>query len=72
MPRATAPGMQSDPRYEQDPITGEQVDVQVASHVEYLGRLYYFASTENRDAFLDNPERYLTEREREEATRPAP
>lgn len=60
-----------DDEYERDPVSGEMVDVQTAAHLEYEGRIYYFASTENREAFMDEPERYLTPRVESEATRPA-
>ena len=59
-------------RYERDPVSGEQVDVQDAAHVEYQDRLYYFASTENEEAFMNHPERYITPEVAAEATRPAP
>ncbi len=47
------------------------VDAQTASHVEYRGRLYYFASTDCRGQFLNDPERYLTRSTIEHATQPA-
>jgi len=56
---------------ERDPVCGEEVHPQTASHVEYQGRIYYFASTECREQFLQNPEQYLDEETREAATRPA-
>ncbi len=58
-------------RFERDPVCGEMVDAQTASHVEYRGRLYYFASTDCRGQFLNDPERYLTRSTIEHATQPA-
>ena len=44
---------------ERDPVCGMEVHPQTASHLEYLGRLYYFCSTECRERFIQNPEQYM-------------
>lgn len=41
-----------------DPVSGEAVDSAAAVRLVYRGRIYRFASRENRDRFEAEPERY--------------
>lgn len=41
-----------------DPVSGATVDPVTAVNVMYQGRVYYFASRENRDQFEAQPQRY--------------
>lgn len=41
-----------------DPIDGQPVDTQAAVTSVYQGRIYYFASRENRDRFEASPEQF--------------
>lgn len=41
-----------------DPISGQAVDPQTAVTSAYQGRIYYFASRENRDRFEASPEQF--------------
>ena len=43
-----------------DPVTGEAVDPGSAISSGHHGRIYYFASRENRDRFEQSPDRYAT------------
>ncbi len=44
----------------QDPVCGMKVDLQTVKHTsEYRGQTYYFCSLMCRNAFEDEPERYL-------------
>lgn len=71
MPDA-APQPAHEDQFERDPVSGERVHVQTAAHVDLGGRLYYFASVDNQEAFLDDPERYLTDEVTNRAARAAP
>lgn len=41
-----------------DPVSGEAVNTETALNTMYQGRVYYFASRENRGAFEASPARY--------------
>jgi YHS domain-containing protein len=41
-----------------DPVSGSPVNPEGAVSSGYQGRLYYFASRENRDLFEQSPQRY--------------
>lgn len=41
-----------------DPVDGQAVDPQTAVTSVYHGRIYYFATRENRDRFEASPERF--------------
>lgn len=41
-----------------DPVSGEEVNPETAVNALYQGRVYYFASRENRDTFEASPARY--------------
>ena len=43
-----------------DPISGEAVNTESAPNSFYRGRVYYFASSKNRDAFEVSPEQYAS------------
>lgn len=43
-----------------DPVSGERVSPDGAVNVTYKGRLYYFASQENRATFEATPDKYAT------------
>lgn len=50
----------SQPRTESniDPVSGQPVDPQTAVTSVYQGRIYYFATRENRDRFEATPEQF--------------
>lgn len=41
-----------------DPVSGQAVDPQTAVTSVYQGRIYYFATRENRDRFEASPEQF--------------
>lgn len=41
-----------------DPVSGEEVNHESAVNVMYQGRVYYFASRENREKFEASPAQY--------------
>ncbi|MBY0243602.1 MAG: YHS domain-containing protein [Burkholderiaceae bacterium] len=41
-----------------DPVSGERVNPETAVNVMYQGRVYYFASRENREKFEASPAQY--------------
>lgn len=41
-----------------DPVSGEKVNPETAVNVMYQGRVYYFASRENREKFEASPAQY--------------
>ncbi len=43
-----------------DPVSGEPVNPETAVNSSYHGRLYYFASRENRDKFEASPAQYAS------------
>jgi YHS domain-containing protein len=43
-----------------DPVNGEFVNPETAVNSMYQGRVYYFASRENRDAFEGEPSKYAS------------
>ncbi len=43
-----------------DPVSGEPVDPERAINSTYQGRVYYFASRENRDKFEASPAQYAS------------
>lgn len=45
-------------RQSRDPVSGEVVDPETAINAMYKGRLYYFASRENREKFEASPTQY--------------
>lgn len=47
-------------RRPKDPVSGENVDPAAAPNTSYRGRVYYFASRANRDAFEADPARYAS------------
>lgn len=54
-------GPRTDPdRRPKDPISGKIVDLETALNSMYQGRVYYFASRENRDAFEASPAQYAS------------
>lgn len=51
----------SDPdKRPKDPVSGERVDPEGAVNTTYQGRLYHFASRENRDKFEASPAQYAS------------
>lgn len=53
-----------------DPVNGEIVNPETALNSMYQGRVYYFASRENRDTFEASPAQYASRAgERDEAHR---
>jgi YHS domain-containing protein len=47
-----------------DPVSGERVDKAVATLEPYAGRVFFFASPANRDAFLKEPARWMAQARR--------
>lgn len=43
-----------------DPVTGDRVNIEGAVNSMYQGRLYYFATRENRDKFEASPAQYAS------------
>ncbi len=43
-----------------DPVNGEVVNPETAVNAMYQGRVYYFVSRENREAFETSPEQYAS------------
>jgi YHS domain-containing protein len=52
------PGSDAADRSAKDPISGEIVNPETAVNAMYQGRVYYFASRENRDTFEASPAQY--------------
>ena len=44
-----------------DPVSGEVVRQRTTHTMQWKGLTYYFDSEDNREAFEDNPEQYVTE-----------
>ena len=47
-------------RQPKDPVSGEAVNAETAPNSLYRGRVYYFASRENRDTFEASPAQYAS------------
>jgi len=46
-----------------DPTCGMEVDPETALAAEYHGRMYYFCSAQCRDAFFEDPGKYISARQ---------
>lgn len=57
-PPESEPGSRADTAALTDPVSGQAVDPGRAVSSAHRGRIYYFASRENRDRFEQAPERY--------------
>lgn len=41
-----------------DPVCGMKVETNSPYHTEYKGQTYHFCSSDCKDEFMENPERY--------------
>lgn len=64
---ASAPQPESESNV--DPVSGQTVDPQTAVTSVHQGKIYYFATRENRDRFEAAPEQYATKPQGEHGQR---